>query len=71
MERFYKGHRIEVSVWPDGDGWLLSLFIYYSKGSINMLETFAVPGTFKTYDEALEAGFAVAQKWIDRDKPPS
>jgi hypothetical protein len=21
MEQFYKGHRIEVSVWRDGDGW--------------------------------------------------
>ena len=68
MEQLYKGHRIEVFVWPDGDGWLPSLFIYYSKGLINMLETFAVPGTFKTHDEALKAGFAEAQKWIDRGK---
>ena len=67
MERFYKGHRIEFSLWPDGAGWFVSLFIYYSKGTLNMLETFAVPGTFKTYDEAIEVGFATAQKWIDRD----
>ena len=68
MERLYKGHRIEVLVWPDGDGWLLSLFIYYSEGPMNMLVTFAVPGTFKKYGEAVEAGFAAAQKWIDRGK---
>jgi len=68
MEQFYKGHRIEVSVLPDGDGWFLSLFIYYSKGHLNMLETFAVPGMFKTYNEVLEASFAAAKKWIDRGK---
>ena len=71
MVQFYKGNRIEVSVLPDGDGWFPTLFIYYRKGSINILETFAVPGTFKTYDEAIKAAFTAAQKWIDRDKPPS
>jgi hypothetical protein len=69
MEQFYKGHRIEVSVWLDGDGWFASLFIYYSKGRQNILETFAMPDTFKTYDGAIEAGFAAAQKWIDGRKP--
>jgi hypothetical protein len=29
------------------------------------LETFAVPGTFKTYDEVIEAGLAAAQNLID------
>ena len=70
MEQFYKDHRIEVLVWSDRDGWLPSLFIYYNKGIVNLLETFAVPGTFKTYDEAVEAGFTEAKKWIDRDTPP-
>jgi hypothetical protein len=65
MEQFYKGHRIEVSVWLDGDGWFASLFIFYSKGTQNILETFAMHDTFKTYDGAIEAGFAAAQKWID------
>lgn len=65
MGQFYKGHRIEISVWPDGDSWLLSLFIYYSKGSINILETFPKPGTFKTCGEATNAAFAAGQKWID------
>jgi hypothetical protein len=35
----------------------------------NVLVTFAVPDTFKTYDEALKAGLATAQRWIDEDKP--
>ena len=56
MEQLYKGHRIEVSVWLDGDGWCASLFIYYSEGPQNILVTFAVPDTFKTYDGAIEAG---------------
>jgi hypothetical protein len=71
MEQFYKDHRIEVSVWPDGDGRFVSLFIYYSKGPLNILETFPVPGTFKTDDEAIEAAFAAAQRWIDGGKPTS
>jgi hypothetical protein len=58
MEQFYKGHRIEVSVWLDGDGWFASLFIYYSKGPQNRLVTFAVNDTFRTYDGAIEAGLA-------------
>jgi hypothetical protein len=68
MEQFYKGHRIEVSVWRDGDGWCASLFIYYSEGPLNILETFAVPDAFKTYDGAIEASLAAAQKWIDGGK---
>jgi len=32
-----------------GDGWFASLFIYYSKGPQNILVTFAVPDSFKTY----------------------
>ena len=69
MEQFYKGHRIEISVWLDGDGWIASLYIYYSEGLQNILVTFAVPDTFKTYDEAIKASFAAAQRWIDDDKP--
>jgi hypothetical protein len=66
----YRGKdRIEVSVWPDGDGWCASLFIYYSKGPQNILVTFAMHDTFKTYDGAIEAGLAEAQKWIDEGKP--
>ena len=68
MEQFYKGHRIEVSVSLDGDGWLASLFIYYSKGFQNILVTFAMPDTFKTYDRAIEESLAAAQKWIDEHK---
>jgi hypothetical protein len=33
--------------------------------------TFAMPDTFKTYDGAIEAGLAAAQKWIDGSKPTS
>jgi hypothetical protein len=65
MEQFYKGHRIEVSVLVDGDGWCTSVFIYYSKGPQNIFVTFAMPETFNSYDGAIEAGLAVAQKWID------
>ena len=69
MEQFYKGHRIEIPVWLEHDGWIASLYIYYSEGLQNVLVTFAVPDTFKTYDEALKAGLATAQRWIDEDKP--
>ena len=71
MEQFYKGHRIELSLWPDGDGWCASLFIYYSEGPQNILVTFGMPDTFKTYAAAIEASLAAAQKWIDGRKPPS
>jgi hypothetical protein len=30
--------------------------------------TFAVPDAFETYDGAIEAGLAAAQKWIDGGK---
>ena len=66
MEQFYKGHRIEVSVGLDGDSWFASIFIYYSKGPQNILVTFAMPGTFKTYDGAIEESLAASQKWIDQ-----
>ena len=65
MEQFYKGHRIEISVWLDGDSWITRVDIYYSDGLQNILVTFAVPDTFKTYDEAIEVGLAAAQK-MDR-----
>jgi len=65
MEQFYKGHRIEVSVWPDGDGWCASSYIYYSEGSRNILLTFPINQEFKTYHEAIEAGLVAAKKWID------
>jgi hypothetical protein len=71
MEQFYKGHRIEVSVWLDDDGWFAGLFIYYSEGLHNILVTFAMPETFNTYDGAIEAGLTAAQKWIDGGKPTS
>jgi hypothetical protein len=68
MQQLYKGHRIEFAISPDGDGWLSSLFIYYSRGPQNILVTFAMPGTFKTYDGAIEESLAAAQKWIDEHK---
>ncbi len=46
MEQFYKGHRIEISVWLDGASWITSLYIYYSDGLQNILVSFAVPDTF-------------------------
>jgi len=71
MEHFYRDHRIEFSVTPDGNAWTVGIFIYYSKGPQNILVTFAMHDTFKTYDEAVEAGFAAAQKWIDGGRPAS
>jgi hypothetical protein len=69
MEQFYKDHRIEVSVWLDGDGWFVSLFIYYHEETTNILVTFSLNEKFTTYDGAVEAGLAAAQKWIDGGKP--
>jgi hypothetical protein len=66
MDQFYKGHRIEFAISPDGDEWVSSLFIYYSKGPQNILVTFAMPETFKNYDRAIEKSLAAAQKWIDQ-----
>jgi hypothetical protein len=65
MEKFYKNHRIEVSVWLEGDDWFANLYIYYSKGLQNVLVSFPVPDSFRTYDGAMEAGLALARKWID------
>ena len=65
-KKSYKGYRIEVSVWLDGDGWLADLSIYYSRDAQNILVTFAMPGAFKTYDRAVEESLAAAQKWIDQ-----
>jgi hypothetical protein len=65
VEQFYRGHSIEVSVTLDGNAWTVAIFIYYSEGPQNILVTFAVPDTFKTYDDAMEAGIAAAKKWID------
>jgi hypothetical protein len=65
MEQFYKNHRIEVSLLLDNNTWTVSLFIYYSEGSQNILVTFGINQNFKTYDEAIDAGLAAAKKWID------
>jgi hypothetical protein len=69
MERFYRDHRIELSVGLDGDAWIVSIFIYYSEGPQNILVTFPVHEEFKTYDEAVEAGLAAAKEWIDERTP--
>lgn len=69
MEQFYKDHRIEVSLWLDGDGWSVSLFIYYREEATNILVTFSLNEKFTTYDGAVKAGLAAAQKWIDGGKP--
>jgi hypothetical protein len=65
MERFYRDHRIELSVGLDRDAWMLSIFIYYSEGLQNILVTFPMDQEFETYDDAMEAGLAAAKKWID------
>lgn len=70
MKRFYKGHRIKVSVWQEGDYWFARSYIHYQQEPQNELVTFTVRYPFKIYDEAIEAGLAAAQKWIDKGKPP-
>ena len=69
MKRFYKGHRINVSVWLEGDDWFARSYIYYKPTPQNMLVSFTVPYAFTTYYEAMEAGLIAAQKWIDKGKP--
>jgi hypothetical protein len=65
MEQFYKDHRIEVLVWLDSDRWLVKIFLYYSDGAVNTLSTLAMNEKFTTYDEAIKASLAAANKWID------
>ena len=65
MEHFYRDHRIEFSVTLYGNAWTISIFIYYSEGLLNILVTFPMNQKFKTYGDAIEAGFAAAKKWID------
>jgi hypothetical protein len=65
MEKSYKNHRIELSVGFDRDAWMVSLFIYYTENLQSILVTFPTNQKFKTYDDAMKAGLAAAQKWID------
>jgi hypothetical protein len=68
MEKFYKDHRIEISGWLDNDGWFISVSIYHQhKEGLNILVTFPLSENFATYGEAVVAGFAAAQKWIDKE----
>jgi hypothetical protein len=69
MEKFYGDYRIEVSASLDGDGWFVSLFIYYHEEATNILVTFSLNESFTKYDGAVEAGLAAAQNWIDWRKP--
>jgi hypothetical protein len=70
MEQFYKNHNIEVSVWLNGEGWFINVFIYYREEATNILVTFAVKEKFTTYDEAVEAGLNAARRWIDGKTEP-
>jgi hypothetical protein len=69
MEHFYKDHHIEVAVLLGGDGWVVSLYVYYRVERTNILVTFSLKERFTTYDQAVKAGFKTAQRWIDDDKP--
>ena len=70
MERVYKNYNIDVSVWLNDDGWFINVFIYYREDTTNILVTFAVNENVTTYDEAIEAGFTAARRWIDRTAEP-
>ena len=69
MEKFYKNHRIEVSLSLEDEGWFVNLFIYYNEKDTNILMTFSLDKKFATYDGALEAGLSAAREWIDQGKP--
>lgn len=69
MEKFYKNHRIDVSLSLEDEGWFVGLFIYYNEKNTNVLVTFSLDKKFATYDAAVEAGVSSAQEWIDRGKP--
>jgi hypothetical protein len=60
MEHFYKGRRIEVSVWLGGDGWFVTVYVYHT----NILVTFSLKEKFTTYGEAVKTGLVAAQTWI-------
>jgi len=40
MEKFYKNHRIEVSLSLEDEGWFVNLFIYYNEKDTNILMIF-------------------------------
>ena len=61
MEHYYKDHRIEISVLLGGD-WFVSLYVYYQIERTNTLVTFSLNEKFTTYDDALRAGLATAQR---------
>jgi hypothetical protein len=69
MEKFYKNHRIEISVVLGGNDWTVGVSIYYSEGLQNILATFPMNELLETYDDAMGAGLAAAKKWIDREHP--
>ena len=69
MEKFYKNHRIEVSLSLEDEGWFVNLFVYYTEQNTNILVTFSLDKKFATYDGAVEAGLSAAQEWIDRGNP--
>jgi hypothetical protein len=50
------------AVWLDNDGWFVSLFVYYQEEGANILVTFSLNEKFTTYEGAVGAGFAAAQK---------
>jgi cyanate permease len=68
MEHLYKGHLIQVSVWEDSTGWVVNLYISYQEGVQSVLITFMLNQTWATYSEAVEAGLAIAKRWIDDGK---
>jgi hypothetical protein len=66
MEFSYKEHRIQVTVWEESiGGWLANIYISYQQGLQSRLITFMLNQTWPTYSEALEAGLAIAKRWID------
>jgi hypothetical protein len=48
---------------------VVNLYISYQEGVQNILITFMLNQTWATYSEAVEAGLAIAKRWIDDGKP--
>jgi hypothetical protein len=68
-EMDYKNHQIEVSVSVVSGGWMPEVLVTYSEKGKNMLVSCRIDQTFATSDEAEQAGFEYAKKWVDESKP--
>ena len=69
MDQVYKGHKIQVSAWPDLTGWKPSAIVTYSEGGKHILKNVMIDQIFPTCVEAEQACLDYVCKWIDDGKP--